>query len=660
MADPIPIRLLCPSCGWLHIDEGEFATKPHHTHACQHCGHVWRPAVVPTVGVQFLPGFRNEQAHLRAEKTPAVEPTPPRPTPVTCNRCGAPASEHNKPGGDLVGCPDFQHFADPTPPEPAPVGMLLFCPHCGMQHIDAPEPDTGWTNPPHKSHKCHGCGCIWRPADVPTDGVVNIRTRGSADTWGATWVGRVAKAAPAPAPDAGNLHPAGRYPPCVVDALHAQLKAAEARAKAADGELSRCYKAILDSLGSVQVESIDEFLRRYLPDVRAQAEEDEKHHQEHHAREGKLKERIAELEAPQLARAIRAFVRLILHGDDEHQAWLLEAAERFLADESVPPPRPEPAPAPDAGELPPACIHCGELEIEHGYREGHRPPPCLRDKWTGLHFEPDERPVLRRRVAEQDARVDALRTQLEGMTERVTKLRDELAAVKQERKKCVEKHFERERDATRAAIALQEVMNALGPSMFEGESPADTVARLKAAAADLAIARESADLWRGNFLGTLEQLTAAEAALSLVKTSIHNVWRWQGDGYDEIDSLVCPVVMSADTCREIVGRREKAEAALEAMTKERDEWRRLCTARQRAQEQLATANADADNWRKRAEKAEAALEAAREVCEVAGRYRDIRPSVTSVHESIVCLGELRDAVDALRAAQGKEKHNANG
>lgn len=56
----IPMRLTCPMCNTLHIDEGEFATKPHHTHACQECGHVWRPAVVCTVGVRFLPGFKNE------------------------------------------------------------------------------------------------------------------------------------------------------------------------------------------------------------------------------------------------------------------------------------------------------------------------------------------------------------------------------------------------------------------------------------------------------------------------------------------------------------------------------------------------------------------------------------------------------------------------
>jgi hypothetical protein len=57
---PIPMRLCCEDCGKLHIDEGEFATKPHHTHSCQYCGLTWRPAVVHTVGVQFLPGFKND------------------------------------------------------------------------------------------------------------------------------------------------------------------------------------------------------------------------------------------------------------------------------------------------------------------------------------------------------------------------------------------------------------------------------------------------------------------------------------------------------------------------------------------------------------------------------------------------------------------------
>lgn len=64
LEDPRPIHMLlwCPECGERHVDVGEFANKVHHTHACQTCGHVWRPAILPTVGVRFLPGFKNEDS----------------------------------------------------------------------------------------------------------------------------------------------------------------------------------------------------------------------------------------------------------------------------------------------------------------------------------------------------------------------------------------------------------------------------------------------------------------------------------------------------------------------------------------------------------------------------------------------------------------------
>ena len=64
-----------------------------------------------------------------------------------------------------------------------PIPMVLICPRCGTQHVDAPEPERGWTNPPHKSHLCHHCDTIWRPADVPTNGVAAINTRGESDSW---------------------------------------------------------------------------------------------------------------------------------------------------------------------------------------------------------------------------------------------------------------------------------------------------------------------------------------------------------------------------------------------------------------------------------------------------------------------------------------------
>ena len=79
------------------------------------------------------------------------------------------------------------------------IDMVLHCPACGLQHIDKPEGQFYpgmtaeesaaqndalklWNNPPHRSHLCHGCGHIWRPADVPTNGVDAVKTTGKADS----------------------------------------------------------------------------------------------------------------------------------------------------------------------------------------------------------------------------------------------------------------------------------------------------------------------------------------------------------------------------------------------------------------------------------------------------------------------------------------------
>jgi len=75
----------------------------------------------------------------------------------------------------------------------APINMVLHCPACGLQHVDMPDDETEalekmargerpWDNPPHRSHLCHRCGHIWRPADVPTNGVVATKTKGKNDS----------------------------------------------------------------------------------------------------------------------------------------------------------------------------------------------------------------------------------------------------------------------------------------------------------------------------------------------------------------------------------------------------------------------------------------------------------------------------------------------
>jgi transposase-like protein len=56
---PIPMILFCPMCKERHIDKGKFAVQPHKSHSCQGCGFTWSPCHLPTVGVHFLPGYKD-------------------------------------------------------------------------------------------------------------------------------------------------------------------------------------------------------------------------------------------------------------------------------------------------------------------------------------------------------------------------------------------------------------------------------------------------------------------------------------------------------------------------------------------------------------------------------------------------------------------------
>lgn len=63
----------------------------------------------------------------------------------------------------------------------APVDMILHCPNCDLRHVDAPDPVNAddpegprWTNPPHRTHLCAGCGQLWRPSDRATNGVEKL------------------------------------------------------------------------------------------------------------------------------------------------------------------------------------------------------------------------------------------------------------------------------------------------------------------------------------------------------------------------------------------------------------------------------------------------------------------------------------------------------
>lgn len=55
-----------------------------------------------------------------------------------------------------------------------PINMVLHCPNCHVQHVDAPDEGLGWKNPPHRTHQCGQCGALWRPSHACTNGVQEL------------------------------------------------------------------------------------------------------------------------------------------------------------------------------------------------------------------------------------------------------------------------------------------------------------------------------------------------------------------------------------------------------------------------------------------------------------------------------------------------------
>lgn len=69
---------------------------------------------------------------------------------------------------------DMTHIAATRGEENTPIDMILYCPACHEQHIDEPQPEKNWTNPPHREHECQRCEFRWKPSNYPTNGVAKI------------------------------------------------------------------------------------------------------------------------------------------------------------------------------------------------------------------------------------------------------------------------------------------------------------------------------------------------------------------------------------------------------------------------------------------------------------------------------------------------------
>lgn len=66
----LELLIHCPRCLKQHIDDGEFAVKPHKMHACQFCGLGFAVSKEPSVGVQFFSGWKNSGVKIESTDEP--------------------------------------------------------------------------------------------------------------------------------------------------------------------------------------------------------------------------------------------------------------------------------------------------------------------------------------------------------------------------------------------------------------------------------------------------------------------------------------------------------------------------------------------------------------------------------------------------------------
>lgn len=86
-------------------------------------------------------------------------------------------------------------------------------------------------------------------------------------------------------------------------------------------------------------------------------------------------------------------------------------------------------------------------------------------------------------------------------------------------------------------------------------------ARAEEAEARAALATHKQSAMADRLTVAERELAEATAKLRIVETGAADVWFWEGRG-DEVGSLSCPVVMSAETCRDLLHGKDRLDTAL--------------------------------------------------------------------------------------------------
>lgn len=95
-----------------------------------------------------------------------------------------------------------------------------------------------------------------------------------------------------------------------------------------------------------------------------------------------------------------------------------------------------------------------------------------------------------------------------------------------------------------ARSELGEIGRLAGKANIIGDSTVKAVIRLLDRNAALALHLDQ----------QIEEASRLRDVTEMVKTDVDGVWLWQGDKHDDLKTLTCPVVMSASTARELLGK----------------------------------------------------------------------------------------------------------
>jgi transposase-like protein len=185
-----PVELHCPRCGFLHIDQGEFAVNPHRKHQCNRCGRSFYEKGLsignPVAAAQRLLGVRTDLEQVQSDKTVELSDLAQAATGGIQVWASNPAILWTVPREEQAGIHIHAYENGQITPlidetfgvvtlygtviNDRAVRLLMaqsklgylrnriakeICPHCQRPHFDDALP---WSVKPHREHLCESCG----------------------------------------------------------------------------------------------------------------------------------------------------------------------------------------------------------------------------------------------------------------------------------------------------------------------------------------------------------------------------------------------------------------------------------------------------------------------------------------------------------------------